>query len=247
MRNVKTILMLSAVLMFAAAPAAADWDPGDGHKMHWPQLPDPNGWDVYASWSYGVADDWTCSRTGPVTDIHIWGSWKEDFVEQIDSFYIAIWEDRNGEPYRQKWAQLFSTDEFIERFWGTGDQGWLNPPHFGVSYNEHDHLGIYQYNFYVDAADAFVQEEGTTYWLVVKANLPPGSTKLFGWKTSMSEPYGNNAYSGLPVNPDHYWEKLSDPITGEALNMAFVITPEPGTMALLVLGGIGVLIRKRRK
>ena len=41
----KSIAVLAVMAMVAPA-AVADWDPGDGHKMHYPQLPDPNGWDV---------------------------------------------------------------------------------------------------------------------------------------------------------------------------------------------------------
>ncbi len=36
------------VLVFGGL-ANADWVPEDGHKMHWPQLPDENGWDIMAS------------------------------------------------------------------------------------------------------------------------------------------------------------------------------------------------------
>ena len=48
-----------ATLMFLAAPAAADWDIGDPHKMHEPQLPKVDGgWDVMASYYVFLADDW---------------------------------------------------------------------------------------------------------------------------------------------------------------------------------------------
>jgi hypothetical protein len=47
------------------------------HKMHFPQLPDPTGWDVRA---YCIEDDWQCSETGYVSDIHFWGSWHADEV-----------------------------------------------------------------------------------------------------------------------------------------------------------------------
>ena len=67
------ILCLGA---FLVAPVLADWDPGDGHKMHFPQLPDEEGWDVNATFPKVLADDWTCSGTGWVEDIHFWGSWR---------------------------------------------------------------------------------------------------------------------------------------------------------------------------
>ena len=52
-------------------------------KMHFPQLPDPNGWDVKADGGLCLADDWQCDGTGPVRDIHFWGSWKGDVVGEF--------------------------------------------------------------------------------------------------------------------------------------------------------------------
>ena len=40
------------------------------------------------------------------------------------------------------------------------------------------------------------------------------------------------------------WRELIDPRTGISLDMAFVITPEPATLALLTLGAIAVLRRR---
>lgn len=72
-----------AVIAFGS-PAWAHWQPGDGHKMHFPQLPDSTGWDVKASGGICLADDWQCSETGYVGDIHFWGSWKNGIVGQFD-------------------------------------------------------------------------------------------------------------------------------------------------------------------
>ena len=43
----RLIALLCVTLL--AGPALADWDPADGHKMHFPQLPDEDGWDVKSS------------------------------------------------------------------------------------------------------------------------------------------------------------------------------------------------------
>ena len=82
MKKAKAILTLSIVVFFLASGVAkADWVPADGHKMHSPQLPDPNGWDVSATVDgqmvppLVLADDWQCSETGYIKDIHFWGSW----------------------------------------------------------------------------------------------------------------------------------------------------------------------------
>ena len=44
----KKLIALSCITLLAG-PAFADWLPGDGHKMHFPQLPDEDGWDVKSS------------------------------------------------------------------------------------------------------------------------------------------------------------------------------------------------------
>lgn len=43
------------------------------------------------------------------------------------------------------------------------------------------------------------------------------------------------------------WRPLIDPINGESLDLAFVITPEPATIGLLAVGAGMALLRKRRK
>jgi hypothetical protein len=70
-------------VILVAAPATADWDPGDPYKMHYPQLPDPEGWDVNFSPPLVPAGDWLCTRTGPVSDIHFWFSSQLDRLDWI--------------------------------------------------------------------------------------------------------------------------------------------------------------------
>jgi len=79
------IPLVAGIACILATPVLADWQPGDGHKMHFPQLPDEDGWDVNASSGLCLADDWQCSQTGPVEDIHFWGSWMHGDVGQIES------------------------------------------------------------------------------------------------------------------------------------------------------------------
>ncbi len=59
--------------------------------MHYPQLPDPGGWDVvFSTW---LADDWQCTETGPVSDIHFWVSWKNDFPGAINRVSVKIYSN----------------------------------------------------------------------------------------------------------------------------------------------------------
>ena len=72
-RRIVLSLIVVSLAVVVAESARADWSEGDPHKMHYPQLPDPNGWDVNATHKKMVADDWKCSSSGLITGIHIWG------------------------------------------------------------------------------------------------------------------------------------------------------------------------------
>ena len=50
----KKLLLTILCVSCAGTMALADWDEGDDHKMHWPQLPDPQGWDVAFNSATGV-------------------------------------------------------------------------------------------------------------------------------------------------------------------------------------------------
>ncbi|MCK4627872.1 MAG: hypothetical protein KAT56_02650, partial [Sedimentisphaerales bacterium] len=137
----KHLFIAGMVIFLFGSVALADWDVGDPHKMHFPQLPDPDGWDVYSEYPQVLADDWMCSQTGPVTDVHVWGSWKSDTVGTINNIHVSIHSDDRSGPFSKPgdllWERDFGVLEFTKRIYGTGDQGWYDP---GTgNYNLHDH------------------------------------------------------------------------------------------------------------
>jgi hypothetical protein len=224
------LLFTLAALTILAGPASADWDPGDPCKMHFPQLPDPNGWDVQTA--AVPADDWRCTETGPVTDVHFWYSWRADNPGEITAIQLEIFgDDRTGEfsqPGEFLWRGNFAPGEFTQRLYGDGDQGFYNP-NLPDGVFEHDHSLFYQVNI-ENIPDPFVQEIGNIYWLEVSM---PHAGSAPGWKTSRDH------FEDIAV----YWDSdlgvrqpLLDPLTGEQLSLAFVITPEPGSLTILALG-----------
>lgn len=248
------LLGLGVALVLAGPPAAADWQPADGHKMHFPQLPDLDGWDVNASGGKRLADDWRCSQTGPVSDIHFWGSWAFGQTGIINAFNITIYSDDPVGPGGTDPANNFSKPDQILWQYTAEDfnivpidppstQGWYDPP---STVRPGDHSAFFQYNIDL-LPNPFTQLAGTVYWLGINANVSNGT---WGWKTADVMLYPA-PYTGMHFMDDAVWrtgvgpwQELFDPQLGESLDLAFVITPEPATLALLLAGG-ALLLRRR--
>jgi hypothetical protein len=218
--KIKCILVMT-LLIGSGTIVVADWAPGDGHKMHYPQLPDQHGWDV--DWGYWyLGDDWECSECGPVNDIHFWYSWYYDTVLDIPNIHVSIWSNYDtpnySMPRQMLWNRTFYPDDFVIAGPWYGEQGWYNP-YFGWWY-EYNHEKYYQINI-MDIEDPFKQKADEIYWLVIKM---PFYYNVIGWKTSKSEQFRDTAVYGWPGN----WNPIYDPITGAKMDFAFVITGEEG-------------------
>ena len=234
--------VISMLLIAMSTVAVGDWDPEDGHKMHFPQLPDPLGWDVYATagleqypWVC-LADDWLCSETGWVKDIHFWGSWFGDHIGNILSFTLAISADIPADqsptgysmPGETLWEKevlpgpLADTSYYVIRGPYEGAQGWLWS--FSDEYKYPDHNMYFQYNVFLNEKDWFFQEEGTIYWLCLSAMVQPGlyEQPLWGWKSSVNH-WNDDAVRGIWYELE--WMELFEPPEFQvSLDLAFVIT-----------------------
>jgi hypothetical protein len=215
-----------------------DWNPGDDHKMHFPQLPDPFGWDVDATYVEGIfpynclADDWMCSESGPVTDIHFWGSWLNDQIGNIVAFSVAIAADIPADPpsFHSRpgvtlWEQTFYPDDWVVAGPWEGPQGWYDP---GEGFFMPDnHFLYWQYNI-ENIDEPFIQEFGTIYWLSISAIVHPDSPQpRWGWKSSIDH-WNDDAVHGFWYELD--WVELFEPPAFEtSLDLAFVITGDGGS------------------
>jgi hypothetical protein len=109
-----------------------------------------------------------------------------------------------------------------------------------------DGLGNFNYN--TKLAVPFLALTNTTYWLGIQARMvfPP----QWGWSSSVNDT-GFEGQMGFPLLGANYWQDVGDVIgqTGVPIDMYFRLqgfkVPEPTSLALLGLGGLA-LIRRRR-
>lgn len=259
MQTQRRILGVPAALILGMASGAwADWNPGDPYKMHYPQLPDMQGIDVNASFPKVLADDWYCTESGPVADIHIWGSWRHDNKYPESWIHVSIHENVPADPMTPfsrpgalLWARDFAPGMYQQRIYGTGPQTFWDPKE---PYNPTiDHFLVWQYNI-TEIPQPFIQQVGTIYWLDISffAGYDPLGAPImlpapyqFGWKNSISPQFEDDAV-WLHVFEGPEWHPLEDPRVTfpRSMDLAFVITPEPATMALI---GLGLIVALRRR
>lgn len=242
----KMILCALSTLVLAAPAALADWDVGDPHKMHYPQLPDPFGIDVSFRSPQVLADDWQCSETGPVSDVHFWFSALEDAEPVILNVHLSIHSNipaGEGTNYSRPgdllWQGDFGPGDVTWRPAGTGQQGWYVPEN--GFYRPFDHNRFYQLNI-VDLPNPFIQQQGEVYWLDISIS----SQTPLGWKTSISPQFMDTSVWGILPTPD--WQPVYDPRVSvpQNLDLAFVITPEPASLVLVAVGAASLLRRRSR-
>jgi hypothetical protein len=249
--SVGLFLILTAVLVYVTAgntiqASSLNATPGenrapwDNHKMHFPQLPDEGGWDVHVGYPMFLADDWQCSETGPITDIHFWGSWLHNETGVIDQFIIKIWSDipasppdvpysRPGQPL---WVFLAPQGAFTATqitpdpsLW----EGWYDPSVPTSLIN--DHQQYWQYDIILPQPAWFPQVQGTIYWISIEALLVPGPTPAYwGWKSTKNH-FNDDACYG----DGQGWTEIYEP--AEVLHNWFEIQLDPAGQWV---GGYGI-------
>ncbi len=198
-------------------------EPWPNHKMHFPQEPDLEGWDVYAVFPKTLADDWQCSQTGWVTDIHFWGSWKDvdgnpytdDYLTPMPWFVLSIHENIPADP-DTPWSRpgriLWQWEGEIP---GTPNEPpamehWYNPNTGEWLCN--DHVPYWRYDFFVEQAsppaDSFFQYEDSIYWLNISA-VGIDSPYAWGWKSSRDHFMDDAVYTDNP--PEGPWVEMFEP------------------------------------
>lgn len=226
-------------------------EPEESHKMHYPQLPNPDGWDVRACFSQEdgkqkvLADDFRCTASGPITNITFWGSWFfdeflfDDPFQGIQNIHLSIHDDiPAGEVEEWSMPNLPALKEWNidpnnpPQGWVVtitpeepSLQGWYDP-NTGL-FIEQNHTNYFRYDITIPEEDAFIQVSNTIYWLDVSVHVAPGpqgETYLWGWKTTTNHWNDDAVWADLPVTKLSQWTELYEPPYFEqSLDLAFLI------------------------
>jgi hypothetical protein len=197
------------------------------------------GFDVWNT-PYVLADDFVCTNTGPISDIHLWGSWLNDSAQtNTIVFWLGIYDDvpvGPGNTFSHPgtnllWQQWFAPGQYAETIWtANASEQFLDPGPTNI-------LGgdsvVWYYCFY--PTNAF-QQTGTptnskTYWLAAYAQLPVGANYNYGWKTTtnvLKDTSVHAPWPGTPPTANPGWTPTGyqPPAGGPAvpLDLAFKLT-----------------------
>jgi hypothetical protein len=180
-----------------------------------------------------LADDFLCTSTGPISDIHLWGSWLNNLHGTVTNFWIGIYSDvpavtnfskgtvTPSHPGLLLWQQPFSFGQYAETPGPTGQEYFYNPTNNMTLGGD---TQAWYYCFY--PTNPFVQQgtaaNPTNYWLAVRAQLLPEAS-MFGWKSSLV-PYHDAAVWGT-VNavglPNGDWQSMTNPLNNQQIDLSF--------------------------
>jgi len=243
-----------AIMLFAAAPARADWD----HPVKWDQLqPDEELWGMTSyiadSTNILIADDFPCTETGWITDIEFNG-WAVVGAVGISSFRITFWSDVPATPNEES----HPGEEPLR----TIEVGEVDPGDpLGPGWQKIDE---YLYKINIPEDSWFLQEKDRIYWIGIQAVM--GGSGSFNWifRDRKADTSGDDAvFSSTgaapwkhwgwpdadPSVPPEYYEGTLPAEWYKSADMSFRLTgipvPEPGMLALAGLGLLA-LVRRRR-
>ena len=224
------LILILSLIVATSVTVLADGDVGY-HGIKWAQLPDESNGAIAVMCIEGdieLADDFLCTETGLITDIHVWGSWFADgYPKDPPVFWIGIYSDIPEVPD----VSHSMPDDLLEEYiFGPGEYT-VGPP---TSYNGKyyhpmggsvDTTQMHQYNFYIPIEDAFPQEQGTIYWLSVLEIDAYQDDFWWGWNIAQ---YGERWNDDAVYWYDEKWYELEypygHPYADQSMDLAFVIT-----------------------
>jgi len=258
----KTFLTILVVALVVSVPIVANANGPQPPPPKWSQPPEMvNAWgydlesdqllegDPYFINRYVAADDWQCMDGLPITDIHWWGSYF-GAVNTVDSFRIIILAD---DPDVTPPATSHPLSSVLASY--TFNFSDTHQTSAGTDANGHA-----VYNYSVILPQAFEQEVGTYYWLVIEAVRADKTTAYWGWHTATLGPNNNHNWDPAvtlnyfgPANGDYdgYTPLEYQFPSGEwaYLDLAFELTTVPEPSTIMLMGGAlaGLVAVARRK
>lgn len=215
--------------------------------LKWLQKPDlsedpPTGVDVDNYW-VEEADDFRCTQSGGITDIHLWTSYNGDSLCKDPSglqspsaltITLKIYADIPAgqdpqmpwsHPGRLLWSRTFAPGSYNAYLYADKLQEWWYDPATQIWFPPPADTMCYQYDFYIPAGEAFVQTKDRIYWLGVKYDATVNDDCTWGWKSSRDHWNDDAVYfdsrSGL-------WKELrygdGHPMAPDSMDLAFAIT-----------------------
>jgi hypothetical protein len=187
-----------------------------------------------------LADDFQCTASGPITDIHIWGSFNNDILpaEGPDglTFTISIWSDvpkgvdaDYSHPGEMLWTKTFAPYQYMAaQVWHVQEGEWWHDP-LPMTWVHPGDYNIYQFDFYPPPTESFVQVEGTIYWLSVQYAYEGESDFEFGWKTTPDKFNDDACYWDPTLAPVFWKDMIYGPTherADESLELSFALSGE---------------------
>jgi len=233
-RNILVAVVLVGTLTGLAAADFIEW------PVKWSQTPwDPAGGDYLSDHTVGavVADDFICDRPEPIEAVRWWGSYigetdprTDGFTGPFDiSFHYSVGPHPVSMPGALVAMYTVNAQEVFVGFDTSGEPVYRYDAYLPVPFDQ-----------WLYSQDS---QNGNKDELFLDICKPTG--EQWGWHEVVPpHPIMDFAAVGAGGANPH------EPTTWVSTDtdMAFeLMIPEPATMSVLALGGVGVLIRRRRR
>lgn len=234
----------AALFLAATTTTLAQVECVDTNTVKYQQPPNLAGFDVSDGSPYVLADDFVCTNTGPITGIHIWGSWLKDVHGSITNFELGIYSDvpavtnsagvTPSHPGTLLWTESFPLGQFTETMFAVSQEQFISPGSVDILGPD---TNAWYYCFF--PTSPFTQTGGitapVTYWLAVYAEgnfgPPAAETPQFGWKTTAgvrNDTSVNTPWTGSLPPAGAPWNQTTTPPSSpggaQPLDLAFILT-----------------------
>lgn len=247
-------------------PTGAAWDGEvEDHEVwirpvpfdaKWYQGPDltPDGMDIRVDGNNVLprilADDFLCTSQDRLTQVRLWGSWKDDRQGRIKSIRVSIHPDNPAdppspgrknffaEPYPAiLWEKTFLESEFQKTLYyqaRIAGQRWWDAASDGLT--DVRSTKVWQIDLDIEPSEAFLQSgspaQPEVYWLAVAVETTEGQ---FGWKTRQGAEHSlGAAVSNFDNVFSPSWQELRYPqghpsydIETNSIDLAFCLMYTP--------------------